>query len=163
LARLNRDLGDTSKFALGLVQVGAGFLVLVWGAQYADASYKVPLIFLVLMYLLHTTGQLCLSPVGLSAMTRLSPPQIAATIMATWYLGNSLASMLSAQVSKLTAQETVGGQVLDPRLALNTYVDVFTSIGWAGIVIGVVLGVASPFLSRLDPHRRREPLSSGRA
>jgi POT family proton-dependent oligopeptide transporter len=70
-------------------------------------------------------------------------------MMATWYLGSSAAQALSAQISKLTAQETVGGQVLDPELALKTYVDVFTTIGWWGIGIGVVLGIASPFLNKL--------------
>ena len=52
------------KFGLALIQVGLGFLVLVWGVQFADDSYRVPLFFLALAYLLHTTGELCLSPVG---------------------------------------------------------------------------------------------------
>ncbi|HEX5007657.1 MAG TPA: oligopeptide:H+ symporter, partial [Hyphomonadaceae bacterium] len=149
LGRHNRDPGDAAKFALGLIQVGAGFLVLVWGAQYADADFKVPLIFLVLLYLLHTTGELFLSPVGLSAMTKLTPAPIAATMMATWYLGSSIAQALSAQISKLTAQETVGGQVLDPQKALDTYVTVFGQIGLVGVGIGLALGIMAPTLNRL--------------
>jgi proton-dependent oligopeptide transporter, POT family len=149
LGRHKRDPGDAFKFALGLIQVGAGFLVLVWGVQYADAEYKVPLIFLILLYLLHTTGELFLSPVGLSAMTKLTPAPIAATMMATWYLGSSIAQAVQAQITKLTAQETVGGQVLDPGLALKTYADVFTTVGLWGIGIGVALGIASPFLNKL--------------
>ncbi|HVY90600.1 MAG TPA: oligopeptide:H+ symporter [Hyphomonadaceae bacterium] len=149
LDRNKKDPGDAFKFALGLVQVGLGFLVIVWGAAYADADYKVPLIFLVVLYLFHTTGELCLSPVGLSAMTKLAPQAIAATMMATWYLGSSLAQMLQAQVAKLTAQETVGGQVLDPHKALDTYVSVFNQIGWIAVGIGVALGIASPFLNKL--------------
>lgn len=149
LGRHKKDPGDAFKFALGLIQVGAGFLVLVWGVQYADAEFKVPLIFLVLLYLLHTTGELFLSPVGLSAMTKLTPAPIAATMMATWYLGSSIAQAVQAQITKLTAQETVGGQVLDPELALRTYGEVFTNVGIAGIVIGVALGIASPFLNKL--------------
>lgn len=149
LGRHNKDPGDAFKFALGLIQVGAGFLVLVWGAQYADADFKVPLVFLVLLYLLHTTGELFLSPVGLSAMTKLTPAPIAATMMATWYLGSSIAQALQAQITKLTAQQTIGGQVVDPGLALKTYVEVFTTVGLWGIGIGVALGIASPFLNRL--------------
>jgi len=149
LGRHKKDPGDAFKFALGIGQVGAGFLVIVWGAQFADANFKVPLIFLVLLYLLHTTGELFLSPVGLSAMTKLAPVPIAATMMATWYLGSSAAQALSAQISALTAQETVGGQVLNPELALKTYVDVFSTIGWWGVGIGVALGIASPFLNKL--------------
>jgi POT family proton-dependent oligopeptide transporter len=149
LGRHNKDPGDAFKFALGIMQVGAGFLVIVWGAAYADAAFKVPLVFLILLYLLHTTGELFLSPVGLSAMTKLAPVTIAATMMATWYLGSSIAQALAAQISKLTAQETVGGQVLNPELALKTYVDVFSTIGWWGVGIGVALGIASPFLNKL--------------
>jgi POT family proton-dependent oligopeptide transporter len=145
----NLDMGDPAKFALGLIQVGAGFLVLVWGAQYADESARVPLIFLVLLYLLHTTGELFLSPVGLSAMTKLAPAAVVSTMMATWFLASSMAQMLAAQIAKLTAQETVGGQVLDPHAALATYVEVFNQIGWVAIWIGVGLGVASPFLKYL--------------
>jgi POT family proton-dependent oligopeptide transporter len=160
LERTKRDPGDSAKFALALIQVGAGFLVLVWGAQYADESAKVPLIFLVLLYLLHTTGELFLSPVGLSAMTKLTPAPVAATMMATWFLGSSLAQMLAAQISKLTAQETVGGQVLDPQKALDTYVDVFTQIGWWGVGIGVAMGIASPFLNRLANPKGTKPVTA---
>ncbi len=143
------DIGDPAKFALGLIQVGAGFLVLVWGAQYADANAQVPLLFLVLLYLLHTTGELFLSPVGLSAMTKLSPAAVVSTMMATWFLASSAAQALAAQVARLTAQETVGGQVLDPHAALETYVRVFNQIGWVAIWIGVGLAVLSPFLRHL--------------
>jgi POT family proton-dependent oligopeptide transporter len=145
----NLDIGDPAKFALGLIQVGAGFLVLVWGAQYADESARVPLVFLVLLYLLHTTGELFLSPVGLSAMTKLAPAAVVSTMMATWFLASSAAQALAAQVAKMTAQETVGGQVLDPAGALATYVEVFNQIGWYAIWIGVGLGVLSPFLRYL--------------
>jgi POT family proton-dependent oligopeptide transporter len=147
--RTRRDIGDPAKFALALIQVGAGFLVLVWGAQFADESARVPLVFLVLLYLLHTTGELFLSPVGLSAMTKLAPAAVVSTMMATWFLASSAAQALAAQVAKLTAQETVGGQVLDPQAALATYVDVFNQIGWASIGIGVALGIMSPWLKRL--------------
>lgn len=147
--RTKRDIGDPAKFALGLIQVGAGFLVLVWGAQFADESARVPLVFLILLYLLHTNGELFLSPVGLSAMTKLSPAAVVSTMMATWFLASSAAQALAAQVAKLTAQETVGGQVLDPQAALATYVDVFTQIGWAAIGIGVVFGALSPWMRRM--------------
>ncbi len=156
LGQHKKDPGDAFKFALGLIQVGAGFLVLVWGVQYADAEFKVPLIFLVGLYLLHTTGELFLSPVGLSAMTKLTPAPIAATMMATWYLGSSIAQAVQAQITKLTAQTTVGGQVLDPELALRTYAEVFTNVGLAGIGIGILMGIASPFLNKLA-HLKEKP------
>ena len=149
LERRKADPNDAMKFALALVQVGAGFLVLVWGANFADESYRVPLVFLVLLYLLHTTGELCLSPVGLSAMTKLAPAAIVSTVMATWFLSSAGAQALGAQIAKLTAAETVGGQVLDPAAALRTYVEVFQMLGFGAIGLGVALGVGSIWLRKL--------------
>lgn len=150
LARGNKEPNDVMKFALALMQVGGGFLVLVWGASYADAQARVPLVFLALLYLLHTTGELCLSPVGLSAMTKLAPAPVLSTMMATWFLSSSAAQALGAQIAKLTAQETVGGQVLDPHAALTTYVGVFQQIGIGAIIIGIALAALSPWLKKLS-------------
>jgi POT family proton-dependent oligopeptide transporter len=146
LGARSADPNPAIKFGLGLLQVGAGFFVLVWGAGFADASFKVPLMFLVLAYLLHTTGELCLSPVGLSQMTKLSAPAVVSTIMATWFLASSWAQWIGGKVAQLTAAETVAGQVLDPAKALATYVDVFKMIGFWGLGAGAVLIIASPIL-----------------
>ena len=137
------------KFGLALLQVGAGFFVLVWGAQFADESFRVPLIFLVLAYLLHTTGELCISPVGLSQMTKLAPAAVVSTIMATWFLASSWAQYVGGMVAQLTAAETVAGQVLDPGKALATYVEVFEMIGLWGLALGAGLIVLSPILRYL--------------
>jgi len=72
LGQHGRDPNPTLKFGLGLIQVGLGFLVVVWGAPLAGADFRVPLFLLALLYLLHTTGELFLSPVGLSEITKLS-------------------------------------------------------------------------------------------
>jgi POT family proton-dependent oligopeptide transporter len=146
LGARSADPNPAIKFGLGLLQVGAGFFVLVWGVNFADVSYKVPLIFLVLAYLLHTTGELCLSPVGLSQMTKLSPPAVVSTIMATWFLASSWAQWIGGKVAQLTATETVAGQVLDPAKALATYAHVFTLIGFWGLGAGGLLILASPIL-----------------
>ena len=75
------------KFALGLLQLGLGFGALWYGAQHADARGMVGVEWLLAGYLLHTTGELCLSPVGLSMITRLSPAQLVSTVMGTWFSG----------------------------------------------------------------------------
>jgi len=149
LGRVNLDPNPALKFGLALVQAGLGFLVLVWGTQFADGSFKVPLMFLVLTYLLHTTGELFLSPVGLSQMTRLAPVAVGSTIMATWFLASSWAQYLGGFVAQMTATETVAGQVLDPQKALQTYVQVFGEIGMWGVGIGLGLIVLSPILRYL--------------
>jgi POT family proton-dependent oligopeptide transporter len=149
LGRRNADPNPVVKFGLGLVQVGLGFLVLVWGASFADASFRTPMMFLALAYLLHTTGELCLSPVGLSEMTKLSPPALISTVMATWFLASSAAQYIAGIVARFTASETVAGQVLDPGRALATYVSTFSAIGWIGLGIGALMLAASPWLKRL--------------
>jgi len=145
------DPNAPAKFGLALLQIAAGFAVLVWGAQnFASPEFKVPLMFLFVMYIFHTTGELCLSPVGLSQMTRLSPPATVATIMATWFLGSSWAGFLAALIARLTAAPTVAGQVLDPGAALHNYIAVFTNVAIWGAGLGVVVLILSPFLGLLD-------------
>jgi proton-dependent oligopeptide transporter, POT family len=149
LGQRNADPSAPMKFALALVQVGLGFLILVWGAKFANADARVPIIFLALAYLLHTTGELCLSPVGLSWMTKLSTPKLISTLMATWFLGSSGAQFLGGIIAQYTSTETIAGKVTDPAKALANYVDVFNTIGWWSIGIGIGLGLASPLLKKL--------------
>jgi POT family proton-dependent oligopeptide transporter len=149
LGRRGADPNPVIKFALGLTQVGLSFLIIVFGARFADAQFREPLVFLALAYVVQTTGELCLSPVGLSQMTKLSPPLLLSTVMATWFLASSWAQWLGGFVAQLTAAETVAGKVLDPGKALATYVHVYAAAGWITVGLGVALGLASPFLKRL--------------
>ena len=146
LGRRGRNPSPLIKFGLGLAQLGAGFLVLVWGCQFHDAAFRVPLVFVGLLYLLHTTGEMCLSPVGLSEMTKLAPAALISTLMATWMLATSAAQFLAGKIAQMTAVETIAGQVLDPAKALATYAHVYTELGFAGIAAGVVVMALSPFL-----------------
>jgi len=144
------------KFSLGLMQVGLGFLVLVWGAgQFANETsvdgnsvVLVPMIWLILAYLLHTTGEICLSPVGLSMITKLSAPRLVGLMMGAWFLSSSLAHTLAGLIAQSTSSETVGGVVVDSQAQLDTYMSVFTNIGLLGVGVGVLLLILSPFLTK---------------
>jgi POT family proton-dependent oligopeptide transporter len=136
------------KFALGLIQVGLGFFILVAGAQFAGDDYKVPLIFLALLYLLHTTGELFLSPVGLSMITKLSAARVVGLMMGVWFLSSSLAHIMAAIVARWTASDTVAGQVVDPAGQLQTYVSTFQQVGTWGLIAGVILLVLSPLIKK---------------
>jgi POT family proton-dependent oligopeptide transporter len=149
LGRRGADPNPVAKFGVGLLLIGASFFVIVFGAGFAGPAFKTPLLFLALAYLLQTTGELCVSPVGLSQMTKLAPPMLISTLMATWFLGNSGANWLAGRIAQLTAADTVGGQVLDAGKALTTYVHVFGMIGLWGLGAGVLMLVASPWLKRL--------------
>ena len=131
LARKGRDPNPVAKFGLGLAQVGLGFLVIVWSQGLADAHFRLPLLVLVFTYLLHTTGELCLSPVGLSEITKLAPPILVSTLLAVWFLAVSAAEYIGAIIAQFAGTATAGGQVLDPKAALATSIGIFQSIGWA--------------------------------
>jgi POT family proton-dependent oligopeptide transporter len=149
LAKRKFEPSTPLKFALALIQVGLGFLILVYGASVAGADARVPLMFLVLAYLLHTTGELCISPVGLSMITKLSVTRVASLMMAVWFLSSSWAQFFAGIVAKMTATETVAGVVLDPAKSLATYAGVFGKIGVVTIIVGIaVIGVA-PVLRRM--------------
>ncbi|WP_421739433.1 peptide MFS transporter [Caulobacter sp.] len=148
LGRRGQDLNPVVKFGLGLAQVGAGFLILQWGAHFADGAFRMPLIFLVMMYMLHTTGEMCLSPVGLSQMTKLSPTAVVSFMMAVWFMAVAIAQLVGGKIAGLTATETVGGQVLDPGAALAASLKVFNVIGLVSIGIGVLFLVLSPWLKK---------------
>lgn len=148
LGQRGLDPNPLVKFGLGLVQIGVGFWVLTWAATAHDASFRTPLVFLAFSYLLQTTGELFLSPVGLSEMTKLAPARMISTLMAVWFLGASGAQYLAGLIAKTTAAQTIGGQVLDPAKALATYAHTFLIIGAWGVGAGVVFLAVSPWLKR---------------
>ena len=150
LGRRNADPSTPFKFGAALIQVGLGFLVLVWGASFAGSDFKVPLMFLALAYLLHTTGELCLSPVGLSMITKLSAAAVVSTMMAIWFLASAWAQWLGGVLAQMTATETVAGAVLDPAASLATYVSVFQSVGFWAVGVGLALIVLSGRLAKLS-------------
>ncbi|HEX2800992.1 MAG TPA: oligopeptide:H+ symporter, partial [Phenylobacterium sp.] len=146
LAARGRDPNPTLKFGFGLIQVGLGFLVVVWAQGLADGQFRMPLFMLGLLYLLHTTGELFLSPVGISEVTKLSVKSIVSFMMAVWFLASSIAQFVGGEIAGLMGSETVGGQVLDPQLALKTSLHGFNQLGWAGVGCGVAFLVASLFI-----------------
>ncbi|MEO5492433.1 MAG: peptide MFS transporter [Sphingomonas sp.] len=127
------------KFAIALIGVGLGFLFLVWGSHYADSNFKVGIWWLAGLYLIHSVAELCISPVGLSMITKLSIARIVGMMMGVWFLSISCAQYVAGVVAQFASVETVGGQVTNPQVALNTYVGVFTLIAEFAIVLGVIL------------------------
>ena len=111
---------------------------MVWGAQAAGAGLT-PVIFIFLIYLLHTTGELCLSPVGLSAMTRLSVPKMVGLIMGAWFLASGAGNWAAAAIAKLTA---AGGGGEEQVLT------VYSNVGWFAVAAGVALIVVSPLVKK---------------
>ncbi len=139
LARKGMEPTIPIKFGLALMGVGAGFLFLVWGAQFAGDDFKVGLWWLAGLYLIHSVAELCISPVGLSMITKLSIARIVGLMMGVWFLSISVAQYVAGVVAQFASVETVGGQVTNLKVSLDTYVGVFQTIGLVSMVIGLVL------------------------
>ena len=149
LAKRKLEPSIPVKFAWSLIMVGLGFLVLVLGGQYPDSNYQVALFWLVLAYLIHSIGELFLSPVGLSMITKLSIPRVVGLMMGVWFLSSSMAQYVGGLIAQFASVETVGGEVTNPELALKTYLNVFWWIGVWGIGFGVLLLAMSPVLKKM--------------
>lgn len=132
------------KFGLGVVQVGLGFLVLVWGANSVGVDVPTPVIFIFLIYLLHTTGELCLSPVGLSAMNRLAPAHMASLIMGTWFFASATGNFAAGLIASATGAEGVGEEA-----GKQVVLDVYETVGWYAVFIGAGVLVISPLIKKL--------------
>ena len=151
LGRNKLEPSTPVKFAMGLAQLGLGFGVLWYGAQNADARGMVGMSWLVLAYLLHTTGELCLSPVGLSMVTRLSPKHMIATVMGGWFLATAFSNLLGGIIAQLTGVshgEEGAGAVPPPVDTVHVYGDVFGQIAVACGVATLVLLALSPALRK---------------
>ncbi|MBB4616867.1 peptide MFS transporter [Sphingomonas abaci] len=148
LARRGLEPSVPVKFAIALVGVGAGFLFLVWGASLAGPSFKVAIWWLAGLYFIHSFAELCISPVGLSMITKLSIARIVGMMMGVWFLSISVAQYVAGIVAQVASVETVGGQVTNLKVSLDTYVGVFWTIGWIAVGIGLFLLVLSPLIKR---------------
>lgn len=149
----NRGLEPNTpvKFALGLLQLGLGFGAFWYGAQTCDPRGMVGLSFLFLGYLLHTTGELCISPVGLSMVTKMAPKFLVSTVMGMWFLATAFSQFLAAIIAQFTSVGQGGGGGLGipvPTQTVNLYGSVFGNIAIGGIIAAVVCFILSPFLAR---------------
>jgi POT family proton-dependent oligopeptide transporter len=144
LGRRGLEPSAPAKFGLALLQVGAGFLVFVWGATAfpIGAEAKTAVLFVFLLYLLHTTGELCLSPVGLSAMNRLAPAFMASLIMGAWFYMTAVGNFVAGKIGEATGGHT-------GEMTKETTLSVYNTIGWWTVGIGVVVLALAPFVKRL--------------
>ena len=162
LARRGLEPSTPAKFGLAIVQVGLSFLVLVWGAHAAGVENATPVIFIFLLYFFATTGELCLSPVGLSAMNRLAPAQMAGLIMGAWFFATAGGNFVAGQISAATGAENAENAGAAKELVLS----VWSTVGWIAVGVGAVVLVVSPLVKRfmhLDTLRDADHAMAGEA
>ena len=158
------------KFGLGILQLGLGFLVFALSARFMSDAGKVSMIFLLIGYLFVTSGELFLSPIGLSKVTELSPAKLVSFMMGVWFLSSSFAHYIAGIIAKLT---TGGGHGEEAAAAaepgalmkyanvitgvapdgasesvanLMTYTSVFAQIAIISFVIGLIALIISPLI-----------------
>lgn len=133
LSEMGKNPSLPMKFAYGILQLGIGFLIPLIGLSF-ESGFQVPLLTLVFLYLFHTTGELFLSPIGLSMVTKLSPKKIAGTAMGAWFLSFAIGNFTAGQIAALTGAESHGGEVVEVS-AFNTETSVNDAIEMSGMDI----------------------------
>ncbi|WP_374282541.1 peptide MFS transporter [Novosphingobium sp.] len=138
LGRRGKEPSAPAKFGLALAQMGLANLVLVWGAEAYGIAAMTPVLFVFLYYLLATTGELCLSPVGLSAMNRLAPSYLASLIMGAWFYMTAVGNFVAGKIGEATGGH--GGEMSKEKL-----LEIYALFGW----ISIGAAVAVLLLSRI--------------
>jgi len=111
----------------------------------AATGNMTPVLFIFLIYLFHTTGELCLSPVGLSAMNRLAPAPMASLIMGTWFFASATGNFAAGLIAAATGSEAASGEGAGKETVLGVY----NQIGWVAIAVGVGVLLVSPLIKKL--------------
>ncbi len=149
LARRKLNPSAPVKFALGVAMAGMGFLALVAGMKMSGANGMTAVFYIFLIYWIHTIGELMVSPVGMSALTKLAPARAVGMTMGAWFLYSGLGNYLSGVIAQTTGAETIGGQLIDVVAAKATYADVYTQVGYLSLAVAVVMLALSPLIRKM--------------
>jgi POT family proton-dependent oligopeptide transporter len=141
LGRKGKEPSAPAKFGLALAQMGFANLVLVWGAQAFGLAAMTPVVFIFLYYLFATTAELCLSPVGLSAMNRLAPKFLASLIMGAWFYMTAVGNFVAGKIGEATGGH--GGEMSKEKL-----LEVYELFGWISIGAAVAVLLVTPIVKR---------------
>ena len=141
LGSKGREPSAPAKFGLALAQMGFANLVLVWGAEAYGVAAMTPVILVFGYYFFATTAELCLSPVGLSAMNRLAPKHLASLIMGAWFYMTAVGNFVAGKIGEAT-----GGH--DGAMTKQGLLDVYELFGWIAIGAAVAVLVVSPVVKK---------------
>ena len=149
LAKRGKEPSTPMKFSSAFFQLALGFFLFVIGAKLCSADGRVSFFWYAAGYLFLTTGELCISPIGLSMITKLSPPQFTGMMMGFWFLASALGQHLAGWIGTLMAIPSEGGATtISPLESLSIYSGVFMKITYVSIVGGIVLLLLVPLLRR---------------
>ncbi|MAK65034.1 MAG: MFS transporter [Maricaulis sp.] len=149
LAKRGWNPSTPVKFALGVFMAGLGFYVLVAGMGVSGATGLTAVYFIFAIYWIHTMGELMVSPVGLSAVTKLAPARVVGMTMGAWFLYSGLSNFLAGVIASTTGAETIGGQLTDVAAAKAGYAEVYSNVGLVAMGVAVLMLLISPIIKWL--------------
>ncbi len=149
LAKKNLNPSSPVKFAFGVFLAGVGFLALVAGMGGSGETGMTAVYFIFLVYFIHTMGELLVSPVGLSAVTKMAPARVVGMTMGAWFLYSGLSNYLAGVIARTTGAETLGGQVTNIAAAKAGYMEVYTNVANVAIGISAAMLLISPVIYKL--------------
>lgn len=149
LAKKNLNPSTPVKFAIGVALAGLGFLALVAGMKGSGSVGLTPVLFIFLIYWIHTMGELFVSPVGLSVVTKLAPARVVGMTMGAWFLYSGLSNYLAGVIARTTGAETIGGQMTNVAAAKAGYVEVYTQVGYIALGIAFGMLLISPVIKKM--------------
>tara|TARA_B100000678_G_scaffold284661_1_gene286549 strand:+ start:16697 stop:18505 length:1809 start_codon:yes stop_codon:yes gene_type:complete len=150
LAKKRMEPSTPVKFAFGVFLAGLGFLSLVAGIGASGAGAGLTAVyFIFLIYWIHTMGELMVSPVGLSSVTKLAPARVVGMSMGAWFLYSGLSNYLAGVIARTTGAETIGGQLTDVAAAKAGYASVYSNVAYVAMGIAVVMLLISPIIKKL--------------
>ena len=162
LAKRNMEPSTPVKFGIGTIFVGLGFLALVYGMDSSE-GLETAVIWIIIIYLLHTLGELCLSPVGLSSVTKLSPQRIVGFMMGMWLFASATGNYAAGLIARATGggEKTIGWWMIqkseNSEISFTTYniiqkngfIDVYSNVGFIACACGILLILITPLLKKL--------------
>ncbi len=139
-----REPNAPVKFFIGLLGAALGFVVLAFCTRFADMNGLVSPWWIVLVYLIHTVGEICISPSGLSMVTKLAPARLTGTLMGVWFISLAYGNYLAGVLSKLSAVDL---NITEGAATLPTYASAFSSVAYIGFGVAILMLIITPFLS----------------
>ena len=143
LSRKNREPSTVTKFALAMMLIGIGYIIFAWGLGLDDSTQK-SFLWLLFIYLALTVAELCLSPVGLSMVTKLATQKIVGLLMGTWFLFSAMGNYLAGWISALTSDRSAGAG--HGAIDVAATIVVYGKIGAISLAVGIALLLLSPLL-----------------
>jgi POT family proton-dependent oligopeptide transporter len=142
-----REPSSPTKMALGLLLLGLGYLWIAWGVRDIQPGVRVSMIWLTILYALHTSGELCLSPIGLSLVNKLAPVKFASLLMAVWFTANAFGNKLAGSLSALYPENGKTTSFLGYKM--NSLYEFFMLFVFMSVIAAVILFFLSRKLQKM--------------